>query len=166
MPSSQKKKHCLIILQSAPWSISQSCINSKKKESGSSVPFFSPEEVSLKFRDLPETSSVQRVLPPPSPWIIPSFLSLYNLFRSCTARFKLSFKAENCIFSHVGTWKAWPRGNNCCLYSVCAMSCARLEYRWPVASSQAASTLHARIKGQVTLQPVKSADRNTSEGNN
>lgn len=40
------------------------------------------------------------------------------------------------------------------------------RYRWPVALGQAVSSQRGRMKGQVTLQPVKSADRNTSEGNN
>lgn len=42
----------------------------------------------------------------------------------------------------------------------------RARYRWPVALGQAAPSQRGRMKGQVTLQPVKSADRNTSEGNN
>lgn len=35
-----------------------------------------------------------------------------------------------------------------------------------MALGQAAFSQRGRMKGQVTLQPVKSADRNTSEGNN
>lgn len=126
----------------------------------------------MKFRNLSETSSVWYVHPhhlftPPESFHLSSFSYLF-LSNICL---KLSFRAVNSRFStcdwsatsgHKGVF-AWEQ-----LLNVQYVECIVCIIRVQVAGGlEPGSLLSAqKNKRQVTLQPVKSAVRNTSESHN